>query len=321
MEGIWNRLGRRIQDILFPTEDGRPGLFWRIAVYLLFFLIVIGFSQTALRQAGENSRLSDTAGGVLYLAAAAVGMLTVTALARRFLDRRPWRGIGMTRIDRGLPRLILGWAAGCALIAVLFAVEYAFGWIRIEGYGFAEGGWATARDRLAGAALVSLAVGITEETAFRGYIFQNLGEEFPLGLAVPAAGCIFALLHGDAGWGYFLGVILIGAFFSIARVGSGSLWFVIGFHGAWNWMQSKVCGLGMSGRPDAFSLLRIRESGPELFLGRGSAIEGGLTAIGLITTALICAWFYARRRHPGLAWGTRLDGAGDPIIGPGAAGD
>ncbi|MBN1437768.1 MAG: CPBP family intramembrane metalloprotease [Anaerolineales bacterium] len=312
MDGTWNRLSRGLWSVFFITPEGRIGLFWRIAAGLFFFLIVAGLSQSALLRADENPLFSETAKGALYLAAAAGGMLAATALARRLLDRRPWRGIGLTRVDRGLPLLLLGWTAGCALIALLFAVECSFGWMRIEGFGSAEAGWATALDKLAGAALVSLAVGMTEETAFRGYLFQNLGEEFPLWFAVPAAGCLFALLHGNAGWGYFLGVSLIGAFFCLTRLGSGSLWFVIGFHGAWNWAQSKVFGLGMSGRADPFSLLRIRETGPEVFLGRGAEIEGGLTAIGLIAAALICAWFYARRRHPGLGWGTRLSGDGNP---------
>lgn len=299
---------RRAADIFLITGDGRPGLVIRLGLYLSAFLIVAGLSQRMrIELGGAANPLPEAARGAAFLAAAAGGLLIATALARRFLDRRPWKGVGWTNAVRGIPRMMLGWIAGCALIAILFGIEYALGWVRIEGYGLAGSGWGSIPDWIAGTVLADLTVGISEETAFRGYIFRNLGEDLPLWAAIPVTGGIFALMHGNISWGYFLGVALISTFFIFVRIGSGSLWFVAGFHAAWNWMQGKICGLGLSGRPDAVSVLRLRESGPEMFVGRGPAIEGGLIAIAVIAAAMLCARAYARRREPGLGWKSKLD--------------
>jgi membrane protease YdiL (CAAX protease family) len=304
---------RRGAEIFLIAGDGRPGLCFRIGLYLFAFLIVIGLSQGMLAGfSGAADPLPEAAQGAAYFAAAVGGLLPATALARRFLDRRPWRGIGWTNARGGIPRMLSGWTAGCALIGVLFGIEYALGWVRIEGYGLAGLGLISILDWIAGTVLIALAVGITEETAFRGYVFRNLGEDLPLWAAIPVTGCLFARMHGSAGWGYFLGVVLISTFFIFVRIGSGSLWFAAGFHAAWNWMQSKVCGLGLGGRPEAVSVLRLRESGPALFIGRGTAIEGGLIAIAVVAAAALCAWAYARRRRPGWAWNTAWDGMGEP---------
>jgi membrane protease YdiL (CAAX protease family) len=312
------QLSRQLQEAFLLTEDFRLGLVWRVAVYLFLFVIVIGISRAVWRNFDDmNFPLHEMAGGAIYFMAGTGGILAVTALVRKYLDRRPWRGIGLTRAAGGLPWMVLGWIAGCALIAVLFAVEYALGWVRIEGYGLAGFDREFALDWFIGTLVACLAVGVTEEIALRGYIFQNLGEQYPLWAASLATGWLFAAMHGDWGWGYFLGLVLISTFFILVRVGSGSIWFVIGFHGAWNWMQSGVCGLGLKYRPEAVSLIKVEETGPELWMGRGFAIEGGLIAIGIISAAMVCAWFYARRKRPGLTWNVKLDGSGEPERGAG----
>ena len=308
---------RHVLDIFAFTHDIRPGLFWRVLIYLFLFLIVLGLTQSARLSLLERSlSWPETTAGAFYLFAGSAGMLAVTALSRRFLDRRPWQGIALPAIWKGGSHILLGWLAGCGLIAILFVIEYMLGWIRIEGNEVAASGWGVALDWIVSGILLKFTIGFTEEIAFRGYIFQNMAEKFPLWLALILTGILFAIVHGNQGSGYFVSVLLISAFLSMTRLGTRSLWFAIAFHGGWDWMQSEVLGIMNVNKPNyGHALLHVSQHGPGLFAGRAPAIEGGLLALLLAAFAFVCAWSYAKRRQPAINWHIYLADTGELLTG------
>jgi membrane protease YdiL (CAAX protease family) len=309
------KFNEQIMETFAFTTDRRPGLFWRLLVYLFLFIIVLGTVQHTLVSLDERELpLPETMGGVFYLVVGSIGIIGITALSRRFLDRRPWQGIALTNIWKGIPQIFLGWLVGCALIALIFAIEYVLGWVHIEGNEVAASGWGFVLDCLVGGLLLRFAVGLTEEIVFRGYIFQNIGEQFPVWLATLITGLLFAIVHGSLGVGYLIGVVLISTFLIITRLATRSLWFAIAFHGGWNWMQSQVLGLMHVNTPGyRYALLHLSQRGPELFVGHAPEIEGGLIAIGLMVVAIGCAWLYMRRRQPDVNWKVYLASTGEPI--------
>jgi hypothetical protein len=311
----WQKFSEQIMETFMITRDRRLGLFWRLLVYLFLFMIVLGTAQQALVSLNDRElSLPQITGGVFYLIVASGGIIAVTALSRRFLDRRPWRGIALTNVWKSIPRILLGWLMGCVLITFIFIIEYLLGWVQIEGYEVATSGWGLMLDWLVGGLLLDFAIGITEEITLRGYIFQNLGEQYPVWFATLITGLLFSVLHGNLGLGYFIGVVLISTFLIITRLGTRSLWFAIAFHGGWNWMQSQVLGIMNVNSPEyGHALLHLSQSGPEIFVGHAPAIEGGLLAIGLMVLAIGGTWFYVRRKQPALNWNDYLASTGEPV--------
>jgi uncharacterized protein len=106
-----------------------------------------------------------------------VAVLVGTWVARRFLDKREWAGFGL-RLDRqGWIDLGLGLLLGAALMAGIFLVELAMGWITVSGFA-----WQTRPlDRLIPSLFWRIVVqmtvvAVTEEVVMRGYLLPTLEE-------------------------------------------------------------------------------------------------------------------------------------------------
>lgn len=114
---------------------------------------------------------------VLATLAAFVTTVLVTYLFRRYLDRRPWRGIGlMWPGRRELIGLAAGYVIGVAAIAAWFGVEVVAGWARVTGWSVPDRGALPAGLTVAVGAVLVLLRAAVEEVAFRGYLFVNLAE-------------------------------------------------------------------------------------------------------------------------------------------------
>jgi len=143
----------------------------------------------------------------------------------------------------------------------------------------------------------SPAVGFAEELAFRGYIFQTLGERMPVWAASLSMSVIFAVTHltlGGFNGAFVVSVTVVSLMFLSLRFATGSLWFPIGFHGAWDWAQTHFLGLSTTGTPGYDpALVQIRQTGPPFWVGDQQAIESGLLfmliALGLLALALVYA--------------------------------
>jgi hypothetical protein len=96
--------------------------------------------------------------------------------------------------------------------------------------------------------------------------------------------------------------------FTILRLATGSLWFPIVFHAAWDWVQVYLIGVanvGQAGHDPA--LVRVSQNGPGLWVGQAPAIEGGLVYSLAILGALSAAAGYAAWRGRRPPWTRRLD--------------
>ncbi|MCA1648105.1 MAG: CPBP family intramembrane metalloprotease [Chloroflexi bacterium] len=145
--------------------------------------------------------------------------------------------------------------------------------------------------------------GPAEEVLFRGYIFENVRDEWGLPWAVGVSAVTFALFHGRnpaLGPLALLNLVLFGVATALykARVDNGQLWGVFALHTIWNWLQQVVFGLpnsGLAAVPDnALFTLTPNTSLPDVVWGGGFGPEGTLAAT-LVLLALIGATL---RRHP-----------------------
>ncbi len=166
----------------------------------------------------------------------------------------------------------------------------------------------------------SIVPGFTEELAFRGYIFQNLGEISPIWLATLLAGVLFGLfhfLHFGKGSVFaivsFVGLAILFTIFTvILRLGTRSLWLAIGLHTSWDWFLKNVLGLGSVDSPTyGHALLHISITGPAIMVGvTPFSTESGLVALFVWVLGIVLFSLWVRYRKPSFSWQARLTDEG-----------
>lgn len=132
----------------------------------------------------------------------------------------------------------------------------------------------------------------TEELIFRGYAIMRLEKFFnPLTVLVVqsfyftlSSMFTFSLFIGkDLGsvnLSYFIFVFIISFFFGVIRLRSHSLWFVIFFHGLWNFYQEGLTSLATDGDHPAFMMVTFLKHTP--WSDVSGNIEGGFIGMGII---------------------------------------
>jgi uncharacterized protein len=266
------------------------GLVW-VAAYILLIAPVFIFSALGGQWLGRVvwPGISPLFHGITWIA----GVLLITWLMRVKANRASWSGMGLPRPQ--LLRLLLGLIAGFAVILITSGIEYWLGWLHVVRIdtglhrGLSKTSWMVL------ALAPSLAVGFAEELSFRGYIFQTFGERMPVWAASLAMSVVFAVLHFTlAGFNgaFVVSVIVVSLMFLSLRIATGSLWFPIGFHAAWDWTQTYFVGLATTGTSSYDpALVQIRQTGPSFWVGDQQAIESGLLfilmALGLLALGLV----------------------------------
>lgn len=293
-----------MSDKAMPTHETlvrtRPGLWqriWdfpvtRILAYLLLFVVlsvVIGLPlQLALKAAhvhlGQGNEIGNMLGG-LVTAAAAVGAFLVMA---RGADRRSAASAGLER--RGLARETgLGLLIGGGVFSAVMGVLAALGAYHV--------GRINAHFQPLIPLLLFLAVAVSEEVIFRGYIFQTLETRWGSGIALAASALLFGLAHlGNPISGLTAGQRLVGPAFIVFEASilmtagyllTRRLWLPIGIHWGWNFFESAVYGTtdsGLAANP-LYSLLRSHVSGPFFLTGGPFGPEAGVVCLVVSTGA------------------------------------
>lgn len=220
----------------------------------------------------------DRIGHTIRAVSGAVLGVGLVVLARRFLDRRPLAGLGLTSLRTGWRWLLVGMAFWLVLAGVGAAVALGAGWAGITSTGLTQ-------------QLVLLAVylpvlvflyeALPEELIFRGYVFQNLAERFPRWVAIGGQAVAFTV------WGVATGsvqngdrVLLFVTFaltLGLLRALTGNLWATIGFHVLFQYVTQflsaadRAGAIRISGRDDfevmAFWLLPIVIGGVVIVVG------------------------------------------------------
>ena len=219
------------------------------------------------------------------------------ALAVRFLDRRPWRDLGFRAGRTWWRELGLGLAISFALVASIFVAQWALGWIRITGFISGVDEWR----RVGGVALLMTGVGFYEEAVFRGFLLRNLAEGISGRLIQPKTGLfigwilssvLFALAHSsnpNVSLAGEINILWLGAVLALPFLITGSMAISIGLHIGWNFSVGGIFGLPVSGLPMDGSLMKVEQTGPEVWTGGSFGPEGGwlVTLAGFVLAAVL----------------------------------
>jgi membrane protease YdiL (CAAX protease family) len=131
-------------------------------------------------------------------------------------------------------------------------------------------------------AAVFVPAAFVEEMLFRGYPFFRLTRVRSPTTSAIIMSVAFGLAHLANGGEDLVGilqVIAIGLVFCLAVWRTGSLWWAIGAHAAWNWTQTFVFGCSNSGLTGSGALLVSTPAAPAWLSGGSTGPEGSVLAI------------------------------------------
>ena len=188
---------------------------------------------------------------------------------------------GATFADYGLnwqPSFLLSLAWGLSLgvggVVLIFALQGWLGWVQ----------WHPQRYRFqAILPLLGLGVGAIEELVFRGFLINELLQDYSLGAAAAMASLIFALTHllweqqqtkPQLPGLWLMGMVLVGARWA----DGGSLALAWGLHAGWIWGLSSL---------DSAELISYTGKASEWITGLGKPLAGAAGILCLAGTGVL----------------------------------
>ena len=292
-----------LHQVFFNDFELRAG--WRFLIfYLTFEVVALGVGLVAYLVDVGPSAQGQSSGvepgpfirGDGFSFVALLGLSAVAAT----LEGRKLRHYGLPLKSAFRGNFWVGclWGFG-AISALLLALHADHNFY----YGTSElSGWSIARFA-AWWGIAFLVVGLFEEFYLRGYL------QFTLTLGIgfwPAAlllSLLFADLHlgnpGETSFGLFQ-IVLIGLFLCFTLWRTGTLWFAVGFHTAWDWGQSFFYGTADSGLQARGHLLHSSFAGSRWLTGGSVGPEGSilLTPLFVLLFVLFYGAFPARVPYP-----------------------
>jgi uncharacterized protein len=268
--------------LLFGPDGLRPG--WGLAFYLAIYW---GLKKQLLAWAWSH----DFGAGGLWNAMLAEGVSLVAALIPALVmaraERRPWRVYGLPGKQALGKRFWVGAIWGFAAISLLMFALYGlhvfqFGHFVLHGARIARFAafWA----------VMFLLVGLFEEFLLRGYSQFTLARGIGFWPAALALSTFFAWMHLDnegEQWPGLLAIVCIGLFFCLTLRRTGSLWFAVGFHAAWDWGETFFYSVPDSGTVWPGHLLHSSLHGKVWLTGGSVGPEGSV----LCFVVIALTWF------------------------------
>jgi uncharacterized protein len=263
---------------VFLGPDGlRAG--WGLAFYVAMFYLAEFVVGQLISSAARG--VNDLWAMMLYEFVALVAAVA-PALALGRVERRKWG-------DYGLPvRLAFGklfWVGavwGFAGITLLLGAMYglrvfAVGHLVLHGVRIVKFGlfWAA----------FFLLVGFFEEFWLRGYSQFTLTRAIGFWPAAMVLSCAFGLIHLANSGEQFVGLLgasAIGFFFCLTLRRTGSLWFAVGFHMAWDWGETFFYSVPDSGTVFPGHLMKSSFDGPQWLTGGNVGPEGSVLCFVVI---------------------------------------
>lgn len=296
-------LGARVAWPFWNAEERRLRALLRLAIYVALIAVVMLASVYVASFFGRGTGAMSVFFGVQCL-----GVLGVTTLCARAIDRRPLAGIGIVPRRGYLLDLAFGVALGGICMGAIALIEHALGWAEFEPRYAELAGTERALPAFGSSLTVFVSVALIEELTFRGYAIPNLREMLParmrpdraIAVAVVLSSVAFGLAHGSNPNASPIATAYVafgGAFLALGLVVQGDLAIPIGAHFGWNFFQN-LLGMQVSGQTwlEEGSLLRREELGPDVATGGAFGPEAGLEGLGamVLGIALTLAWLRAR---------------------------
>ncbi|HVC00223.1 MAG TPA: CPBP family intramembrane glutamic endopeptidase [Candidatus Dormibacteraeota bacterium] len=284
-----------MERIIFRNQrELRSG--WRFGIYLFLTILIVlllGIIAVVLRLPLPPEHMDALAllTQEVIFAVAAFGAAAVMA---RF-EERPFGVYGLPGRGAFRRHFWQGTLWGFAMISAMILLIRAFGGFSFGR--FALGGGATLR-YAALWGVVFLTVGFFEEFFFRGYTQFTLATGIGFWPAAIVSSGLFGMAHlmnpGEAPVGA-LSVFVIGMFFCLTLERTGSLWFAVGLHAAFDWGETFFYAVPNSGAVAPGHLFDSSLHGARWLTGGSVGPEGSAMAFAVMAAAFVIFHFCYRR--------------------------
>jgi len=287
--------GDPLEHLFVKQGSVRAG--WRLLIYAVIFLALwISFSYVLVQifhprrgvfspgfqLAGESASFFSALGAAWVMALIEERSLGSYGLpGRSAFGKLFWQGCLFGLVEIG------------ALVGIIAALHgYSFGSLAEHGAGILRWGlfWAG----------FFVVVGFFEEFFFRGYSLHTLAE----GVGFWPAAVILALCFGAVHWPNVgenwigvVGVVLVGLFWSFTLKRTGSLWFAVGMHAAFDFGETFLLSVPDSGMVFPGHLSNAALHGPSWLTGGAPGPEASFIdfAILLLFFVIFDRWYPARK--------------------------
>ena len=300
--------------VAIPSKKGPRWVFLnahglRAGWSVLIFAAVIALTQLIFRWMLHPllTGLADAAGFIHganppmplnFILPLELTLVSSVLLATAFLGRVEQRPLlaygfqGKAAVIRFVSGLFYGFLAISAFVGVLARA----GLLHLDGrllHGSAI--WLNAL----GWGILFLIVAMFEEALFRGYLQFTLTRGIGFWWGALLVNFAFGFSHGTNVGETPVGLVSAGAIGLILCLTlwyTGSLWWALGFHAAWDWGESYVYGTSDSGVLVKDRLFAEHPTGGILWSGGITGPEGSLLILPLLAIITLCVWLWWRKR-------------------------
>ncbi|MDZ8137093.1 MAG: type II CAAX endopeptidase family protein [Nostoc sp. DedQUE04] len=199
-----------------------------------------------------------------------------------WLSNKSFSDYGFVANFSTLGFLALGFGLGVLSLAIVFSGQFGLGWCSFE-----KSNFKLLLPILLPIFLIALLVGGIEELVFRGFLFTELAQDYPVWLAAAISSLIFALLH--LVWEQretapqLPGLWLMGMVLVLARFASrGNLGLAWGLHAGWVWAIATI---------DTAELITYTGIVSDWFTGKNKKPLAGLAGIICVLGTGVIIWF------------------------------
>ena len=219
-----------------------------------------------------------------------VAMIALYALFVKWFEREPAEDIPLRKLSADTAK---GFGVGAGFIIAVVAVMLTTGLCKITSSG---------TDQTMGiitAFFYFILVAVGEEIIFRGVLFRWIDEKWGFVTALVISAVLFGAMHKgqpNATWWSSLAIAIeAGLMLGAAYKWSGTLWFPIGIHWAWNFFQGNLFGFAVSGSDAGASLFQTTVNGPDILTGGPFGAEASF--ITVVLGAILSAWFIFKAKR------------------------
>ncbi|MGD0162241.1 MAG: type II CAAX endopeptidase family protein [Candidatus Sulfotelmatobacter sp.] len=266
-----------VKTVFLGPEGLRAG--WGFAFYVAMFYPL---QFVASRWAGSLELGASGLWSMMLEEFAVLVAAVIPAVVLGRVERRHWGTYGLP-VRQAFGKLFwVGAVWGFASITLLLGVMYG---LRVFEVGSLAIHGARVVKFAAFWAGYFLLVGLFEDFLFRGYSQFTLTRAIGFWPAAVVLSCAFGLVHlsnGGEQWPGLLAAAAIGFFFCLTLRRTGSLWFAVGFHMAWDWGETFFYSVPDSGTIFPGHLLKSSFHGPGWLTGGIVGPEGSVLCLVVI---------------------------------------
>ncbi|NWF78776.1 MAG: CPBP family intramembrane metalloprotease [Chloroflexi bacterium] len=276
----------------------RIGLHWVVRFLITWF----GFGLLTAALVAGLQAMSVEISPIVSTGVLAVCALLAVFMVTLLIERRNPADIGLS-LRRFVIDCLKGAGVGAAYLCTAVGILAVLGGYRITGVVFVG-------PALAGALVLHLLVGVFEETLVRGILFRFLEEGLGSWIALAISALFFGFSHLSNPhatlWSAIAIALEAGVVIGAVYMATRSLWFVMGLHTAWNFLQGALFGVAVSGADaPTESLFQPLIQGNHWLTGGAFGIEASVITVvlGLGLGIFFCVSAVRRQRTMrGLWW-------------------